>query len=103
MRWRQGSDALNSSFSSLLQAFTSAIYLVSTVLAVRWSGVINAAIDVLKVIAQWRRDSPADPSSDTDLTDALTQLQENIEILQQQLDAMRAESSWAAARKVGDE
>jgi hypothetical protein len=69
-----------------------------------WSGLWAIVQDVLQGVRMFlarREESTQDAIIEPDYVDALIRMSQNVEALQAQIDAMKAEATWAKARVTG--
>ena len=101
----RGEDAgLTSTTAVALDIVAQLIFGVGVVAIAAWSGVWAIVRDVILGVREFlgsRLPQPSVAPDEIGLRVAVIQLAENVEALQAQIDAMKAESTWAKARATG--
>jgi len=100
----RGDEGLTSATAVLIEIVGQLIFGVGVITIAAWSGLWAIVQDVLVGVRSWIGNRTPQPSAAQDaagLRLAVIQLAENIEALQAQIDAMKAESTWAKARATG--
>jgi hypothetical protein len=99
-------DGLTSATAVLLDIVAQLIFGVGVVAITAWSGIWAIVQDVIagvRMFAARREESTQDAIIEPDYVDALIRMSQNVEALQDQIDAMKAEATWAKARATGGE
>jgi hypothetical protein len=100
----RGDEGLTSATAVLLDIVAQLIFGVGVVAIAAWSGLWAIVQDVLVGVRSWigNRSQASSVAQDAvGRDDVIIQLAENVEALQAQIDAMKAESTWAKARATG--
>ena len=98
-------DGLTSATAVLLDIVAQLIFGVGVITVAAWSGLWAIVQDVLQGVRSWTgsrtiRDADSSPSV-ASLLIIMQQIDANTKELQAQIDAMKAESTWAKARATG--
>jgi hypothetical protein len=98
-------DGLTSATAVLLDIVAQLIFGVGVITIAAWSGLWAIVQDVIAGVRMWTgsrtiRDADASPSV-ASLLIVMQQIDANTKELQAQIDAMKAESTWAKARATG--
>jgi hypothetical protein len=100
----RGDEGMTSATAVLIEIVGQLIFGVGVVAIAAWSGVWAIVRDVILGVREFLGSRTPGPSVAQDaagLRLAVIQLAENVEALQAQIDAMKAESTWAKARATG--
>jgi hypothetical protein len=101
----RGDEGLTSATAVLLDIVAQLIFGVGVITIAAWSGLWAIVQDVLVGVRSWIGNRTPQPTWQDGAIDeyiqALIQTNKNIEALQAQIDAMKAESTWAKARATG--
>jgi hypothetical protein len=99
-------DGLTSATAVLLDIVAQLIFGVGVVAITAWSGIWAIVQDVIAGVRSFmarREESTQDAIIEPDYIDALIRMSQNVEALQSQIDAMKAEATWAKARSTGSD
>jgi hypothetical protein len=97
-------DGLTSATAVLLDIVAQLIFGVGVITIAAWSGLWAIVQDVIagvRMLAARREESTQDAIIEPDYVDALIRMSQNVEALQDQIDAMKSETTWAKARVTG--
>jgi hypothetical protein len=100
----RGDDGMTSATYVVVDVIAQLIFGMGVVAVAAWSGLWAIIQDVLqgvRMLVAKRTPEPSVAQDAAGLRLAVIQLAENVEALQAQIDAMRAESTWAKARATG--
>lgn len=99
-------EGLTSATAVLLDIVAQLIFGVGVVAIAAWSGIWAIVQDVIAGVRSFmarREESTQDAIIEPDYIDALIRMSQNVEALQDQIDAMKAEATWAKARATGSD
>jgi hypothetical protein len=99
-------EGMTSATAVLLDIVAQLIFGVGVITIAAWSGLWAIVQDVIagvRMFAARREESTQDAIIEPDYVDALIRMSQNVEALQAQIDAMKAESTWAKARATGSD
>jgi hypothetical protein len=100
----RGDEGMTSATAVLIEIVGQLIFGVGVITIAAWSGLWAIVQDVLvgvRMLAA-KKDSPSIAALKDDIhSETLLSMNENIMRLQDQIDAMKAESTWAKARATG--
>jgi hypothetical protein len=102
----RGDEGLTSATAVLIEIVGQLIFGVGVITIAAWSGLWAIVQDVLVGVRSFmarREQSTQDAIIEADYVDALIRMSQNVEALQAQIDAMKAESTWAKARLTGSD
>jgi hypothetical protein len=102
----RGDEGLTSATAVLIEIVGQLIFGVGVITIAAWSGLWAIVQDVLVGVRSFmarREESTQDAIIESDYVAALIRMSQNVEALQTQIDAMKAESTWAKARATGGE
>jgi hypothetical protein len=102
----RGDEGLTSATAVLIEIVGQLIFGVGVITIAAWSGLWAIVQDVLVGVRSFmarREESTQDAIIESDYVAALIRMSQNVEALQAQIDAMKAESTWAKARLTGSE
>jgi hypothetical protein len=100
----RGDEGLTSATAVLIEIVGQLIFGVGVITIAAWSGLWAIVQDVLVGVRSFmarREESTQDAIIESDYVAALIRMSQNVEALQAQIDAMKAESTWAKARATG--
>jgi hypothetical protein len=100
----RGEEGMTSATYVIVDVIAQLIFGMGVVAVAAWSGLWAIVQDVLQGVRMFlarREESTQDAIIEPDYIDALIRMSQNIEALQAQIDAMKAEATWAKARAVG--
>jgi len=100
----RGDEGMTSATAVLIEIVGQLIFGVGVITIAAWSGLWAIVQDVLVGVRSFmarREGSTQDAIVESDYVAALIRMSQNIEALQAQIDAMKAESTWATARATG--
>jgi hypothetical protein len=100
----RGDEGMTSATYVIVDVIAQLIFGVGVVAVAGWSGLWAIVQDVLQGVRMFlarREESTQDAIIEPDYIDALIRMLQNVEALQAQIDAMKAESTWAKARAAG--
>jgi hypothetical protein len=100
----RGDEGMTSATAVLIEIVGQLIFGVGVITIAAWSGLWAIVQDVLVGVRSFmarREGSTQDAIVESDYVAALIRMSQNIEALQAQIDAMKAESTWAKARATG--
>jgi cell division protein FtsB len=100
----RGDEGLTSATAVLIEIVGQLIFGVGVITIAAWSGLWAIVQDVLVGVRSFmarREESTHDAIIEADYVAALIRMSQNVEALQAQIDAMKAESTWAKARATG--
>jgi len=100
----RGDDGMTSATYVIVDVIAQLIFGAGVVAVAAWSGLWAIVQDVLqgvRMLLARREESTQDAIIEPDYVDALIRMSQNVEALQAQIDAMKAESTWAKARATG--
>jgi hypothetical protein len=102
----RGDEGMTSATAVLIEIVGQLIFGVGVITIAAWSGLWAIVQDVLVGVRSFmarREESTQDAIIEADYVDALIRMSQNVEALQAQIDAMKAESTWAKARLAGSD
>jgi hypothetical protein len=102
----RGDEGLTSATAVLIEIVGQLIFGVGVITIAAWSGLWAIVQDVLVGVRSFmarREESTQDAIIESDYVAALIRMSQNVEALQAQIDAMKAESTWAKARLTGSD
>jgi hypothetical protein len=102
----RGDEGMTSATAVLIEIVGQLIFGVGVIAIAAWSGLWVIVQDVLVGVRSFmarREESTQDAIIEADYVDALIRMSQNVEALQAQIDAMKAESTWAKARQTGSD
>jgi cell division protein FtsB len=102
----RGDEGLTSATAVLIEIVGQLIFGVGVIAIAAWSGLWAIVQDVLVGVRSFmarREESTQDAIIESDYVAALIRMSQNVEALQAQIDAMKAESTWAKARLTGSD
>jgi len=102
----RGDEGMTSATAVLIEIVGQLIFGVGVITIAAWSGLWAIVQDVLVGVRSFmarREASTQDAIIEADYVDALIRMSQNVEALQAQIDAMKAESTWAKARLTGSD
>jgi hypothetical protein len=103
----RGDEGMTSATYVIVDVIAQLIFGVGVIAVAAWSGLWAIVQDVLQGVRMFAAKRRAEPTwqdgAIDEYTQALIQTNKNVEALQAQIDAMRAETTWAKARATGDE
>jgi hypothetical protein len=102
----RGDEGLTSATAVLIEIVGQLIFGVGVITIAAWSGLWAIVQDVLVGVRSFmarREASTQDAIIEADYVAALIRMSQNVEALQTQIDAMKAESTWAKARLTGSD
>jgi hypothetical protein len=102
----RGDEGMTSATAVLIEIVGQLIFGVGVITIAAWSGLWAIVQDVLVGVRSFmarREESTQDAIIESDYVAALIRMSQNVEALQTQIDAMKAESTWAKARATGGE
>lgn len=100
----RGNEGMTSATYVIVDVIAQLIFGMGVVVIAAWSGAWAVVQDVVNGVRMWmraREESTQDAIIEPDYIDALIRMSQNVEALQAQIDAMRAEQTWAKARATG--
>jgi hypothetical protein len=100
----RGDEGMTSATAVLIEIVGQLIFGVGVITIAAWSGLWAIVQDVLVGVRSFmarREESTQDAIIESDYVAALIRMSQNVEALQAQIDAMKAESTWAKARATG--
>jgi hypothetical protein len=100
----RGDEGMTSATAVLIEIVGQLIFGVGVITIAAWSGLWAIVQDVLVGVRSFmarREESTQDAIIESDYVAALIRMSQNVEALQAQIDAMKAESTWAKARLTG--
>jgi hypothetical protein len=102
----RGDEGMTSATAVLIDIVGQLIFGVGVITIAAWSGLWAIVQDVLVGVRSFmarREASTQDAIIEADYVAALIRMSQNVEALQTQIDAMKAESTWAKARLTGSD
>jgi hypothetical protein len=102
----RGDEGMTSATAVLIEIVGQLIFGVGVITIAAWSGLWAIVQDVLVGVRSFmahREESTQDAIIESDYVAALIRMSQNVEALQAQIDAMKAESTWAKARLTGSD
>jgi cell division protein FtsB len=102
----RGDEGMTSATAVLIEIVGQLIFGVGVITIAAWSGLWAIVQDVLvgvRSLMARREESTQDAIIESDYVAALIRMSQNVEALQAQIDAMKAESTWAKARLTGSD
>jgi hypothetical protein len=103
----RGEEGMTSATYVIVDVIAQLIFGMGVVAVAAWSGLWAIVQDVLQGVRMFAAKRTPEPTwqdgAIDEYTQALIQTSKNIEALQAQIDAMKAEATWAKARVTGDD